>query len=160
MLDALQVLDAPLVPPYLWPADPNAIRLLQKTMPIINPSFSMISGVLMVLIMLKPCVLQPCFHVAGPCRGPRPGPAQEPRAGTLPPAAAAASVRAGLPSLPRGQAAWKILRALAVSLAGRRDKDYVGEFARRDAGCALFRCVRVCAGRNKNNRTIVSTSSW
>ena len=25
----LQVSDAPLVPPYLWPADPTAIRLLQ-----------------------------------------------------------------------------------------------------------------------------------
>ena len=69
VLDALQVLDAPLVPPYLWPADPTAIRLLQKTMPITNPSFSIISNNVICGcfdgILLKPCLLQPCFHVAG-----------------------------------------------------------------------------------------------
>ena len=69
MLDALQVLDAPLVPPYLWPADPTAIRLLQKTMPIINQSLSIVSNNVICGcfdgILLKPCLLQPCFHVAG-----------------------------------------------------------------------------------------------
>ena len=69
VLDALQVLDAPLVPPYLWPADPTAIKLLQKTMPIINPSFPIIVNNVICRcfggILLKPCLFQPCFHVAG-----------------------------------------------------------------------------------------------